>query len=290
MAETSSREVASSSQLLGGLGESTGATSGNARNGASSARQPQEMRTSGFQAVNARAVSENAARSTPPTASSAQPSGIPAVAPNGPQTTQASSNARSASSQIGTIDDSMTDMATYGTRSRNRAGNARPNYAEDQEMDFEMSSAAATKKRASNGLAPAPQGVEEAKRTEDFTRFIAVNEFAGKESTPGAPGPAASSSKKRKAAGGLPQQAQTPPTSTTPAPTVLRKSGMSASSTMARETNVMTFTKHKSCLNKKGELVADDGTKLAVNGKPPPFCTGFREIAAPTPLHTTIDT
>lgn len=29
----------------------------------------------------------------------------------------------------------------------------------------------------------------------------------------------------------------------------------------------MSFGKSRSCLNKKGELVADDGTKLNVNGK-----------------------
>lgn len=183
----------------------------------------------------------------------------------------------------------MTDPATYGTRSRNRTGNARPNYAEDQDMDFDHSAAAATKKKASGGgQTPIPQQPEEPKRVDDVARgFTAVNNPAAKHLTPGAAAPAASSSKKRKAASNLAQQAQPSSASTTPAPTASRKPPASTSLVTTRETNVMTFTKHRSCLNKKGELVADDGTRLTVNGKPDgllfALSLGWRDCSPTTP-------
>ncbi|KAK4550214.1 hypothetical protein LTR36_003181 [Oleoguttula mirabilis] len=270
MAETYSKEAASSSQVTGRSSGANGGLAGNHHSSASSTRQPQEAPTMSFQAINARAVSDNAARYTPPTAhaaSSAQSRGSPAVAPGASQTAQSFSNHQPPPPQYDGMDGVMTDPATYGTRSRNRTGNARPNYAEDQDMDFDHSSAGTTKKKASGGgLTPVPQPQEEAKRADDFARFTAVNNnLAGKELTPGSAVPAASSSKKRKATSNLPQQAQPSSASTTPAPVALRKPPTSTSSTLARETNVMTFTRHRSSLNKKGELVADDGTKLAVN-------------------------
>ena len=167
------------------------------------------------------------------------------------------------------------DAATYGTRSRNRTGNARPNYAEDQDMDFEYSNA--LKKKSANDSTAVPTGPNggqaEAKRASDFAHFIAVNSSSGpasgampKESTPGTPGLSSSVSKKRKAtAAPAAASTGTPPPAGTPQNATTRKAA--PTSVMTRETNVMTFTKHRSCLNKKGELVADDGTKLCINGK-----------------------
>ncbi|KAK5124127.1 hypothetical protein LTR85_001830 [Meristemomyces frigidus] len=266
MAETSSKEAASSSQVTGRISGSHGGVSANDHASGSFTRHSQETPIMSFQAVNARAVSQNAARSTPPTApaaSSAQSRGSPAVAPSASQTAQPFSNHQPTPPQFDGMDGVMADPATYGTRSRNRTGNARPNYAEDQDMDFDHS---ATKKKSSGGgQTPALQQPEDAKRADDVARFTAVNNSAAKELTPGAAVPAASSSKKRKAASNLAQQAQPSSASTPPAPVALRKPATSSLSAMTRETNVMTFTKHRSCLNKKGELVADDGTKLAVN-------------------------
>jgi len=181
----------------------------------------------------------------------------------------------------------MADAATYGTRSRNRGGNARPNYAEDQEMDLDLSSTATTKKKGSGGQAPALLNPEAVERVATPTQFTPVNSKTAKESTPSAAAPAAATShisKKRKAAGAVPNHSHTPPASATPAPAsaASRKSTTLGSSSLTRETNMMTFTKHRSCLNKKGELIADDGTKLAVNGKPDhPFVLLLQDCSLP---------
>lgn len=168
------------------------------------------------------------------------------------------------------------DAATYGTRSRNRTGTARPNYAEDQDMDFEYSNA--LKKKSANDPTAVPTGSNggqaEAKRASDFAHFIAVNSSNGpatgsmpKEYTPGTPVLSSSVSKKRKATAAPAAAAATgtPPPANTPQNAAMRKAA--PTSVVTRETNAMTFTKHRSCLNKKGELVADDGTKLCINGK-----------------------
>ncbi len=176
-----------------------------------------------------------------------------------------------------TLDGNMDDAATHGTRSRNRnTGNSRINYAEDQEMDLDFTSAASTskKKTALESAAQMP-AIGELKRSGDQPRSMAGG---SKDSTPVA---AASVSKKRKAAGGMPQHLQTPPVSASPAAVVMRRPATAASSASARESNVTTFMKHKSCLNKKGELVADDGTKLAINGKSDPQHLLFRDSNLP---------
>jgi len=289
MAQTPSTGVASSSQATGGFREANGSLSGSTHNGAQSSRQMQEMTPTSFKAVNVRAVSQNAARSTPPTASSAQSIGVPAVAPSGPQTARTSFNAQAISANIDGMDDSMTDIASYGTRSRNRAGNARPNYAEDQDMDFDLSSAATTKKKGSGGQAAAALNPDELKRAEDLPRSSAVNNHAAKESTPSSSGPVATMSKKRKAGGTIAHHSQTPPASTTPVPNASRKPATTVSSSMARDTNVMTFSKHRNCLNKRGELIADDGTKLAVNGKRASSSCFLCEVSAYPASNNSID-
>jgi hypothetical protein len=140
-------------------------------------------------------------------------------------------------------------------------------------MDFEISSAAATSKKKStaDSAASTGQSATDLKRTHEIARHVAGSNGGPANSTgsgaqESTPGVAPNLSKKRKAAGApTTTLAQTPPTSNSPAPTATRK--VVASSTTTRETNVMSFSKHRSCLSKKGELVADDGTKLSVNGK-----------------------
>ena len=230
----------------------------------STANEIPEMASGAFQAINSRAVAENA---TTAVNTAAPPRRAAAVAQDDSQmalTAPEVSTAPDPATHADDVDDNMAaDAATYGTRSRNRTGNARPNYAEDQDADFELSSAATTKKKPS-----ATDSVAESKRAQDFARLISggSNDTPNgiKEATPGTPG-IAPNSKKRKAAGPPANITQTPPASHSPAPVVTRK--VAAPSASARETNIMTFTKHRSCLNKKGELIADDGTKLSVNGK-----------------------
>lgn len=174
--------------------------------------------------------------------------------------------------------DDATDPATHGTRSRQRNGNARINYAEDQEMDFEKAIPATKKKAVESATTGHSAG--EPKRVSGFTAINSVSNLAlqtahavaTKESTPSTP--TAPATKKRKAAGSVPQPQHsshgTPPVGAmAPTSSVVKKTGLSAASSIARETNVLTFGKHKSCLNKRGELVADDGTRLAVNGACP---------------------
>ncbi len=226
---------------------------------------PPEITFPTFQAVNAKAVVDGASASVSTAAQGIPPAPPPQVA----AVTQ--SAALSGTPQPTKLSSELDDAANYGTRSRNRAGNARPNYAEDQEMDFEYSS----KKKSTTEPAAssvASQNATDAKRAQLVSGSgtpSSANGTTNKESTPSA---TLNPSKKRKAAAPPVMPTQTPPATNWPMPAASRKvaavSTIAAVSTVARETNVMTFSKHKSCLNKKGELVADDGSKLSVNGKP----------------------
>lgn len=206
-----------------------------------------------------------------------------AVAQVTPQPNHAPQNASTplvSASELQSLDASMAESATYGTRSRNRGGNARPNYAEDQDMDFEYSSAAPAKEGASKKNQPAaatPPGQNfEVKRAQDFAKLIAVNGSgtASANASPGAKEPipgtstfSANPSRKRKAAGTSATVSQPAANTNANSMPAARRQGVSPASSSARETNIMIFTKQKSVLNKKGELTADDGTKLSVNGK-----------------------
>lgn len=247
-----------------------------APSGQSPSPRPSEITPSGFQAVNSGAVAENSNTAEGDDTQTGLPPKAAPVTQEAPQTAQTSSATsqplNSSTSADGSGGNMTETAATYGTRSRNRTGNARPNYAEDQEMDIDYSSSAATtatKKKPAPDAMPSSQNASESKRAQDFNRLVAGTNGATphsdspgpKESTPTAP----TNSKKRKAAA-APASTQTPPVSNSPVPAATRKP-MASSLSTTRETNIMTFTKHKSCLNKKGELVADDGTKLCVNGE-----------------------
>lgn len=251
---------------------------------APSASPPGEVTVPSFLAINSQAVAENANNSVSPAAQGSEPSDpaspskAAAVAQDAPPTAQNTSETTQptdSTSQTDAPDAAMSaDVATYGTRSRNRTGNARPNYAEDQDMDFEMTSTAATKKKATTDAAGAtPQNSGDPKRARgDLQQLLTGSGAATPTSTNGVnggestPGPASNPSKKRKAAGPPATLTQTPPVANSSAPSASRK--VAAPSATARETNMVTFTKHKACVNKKGELIADDGMKLSVNGKP----------------------
>jgi hypothetical protein len=194
---------------------------------------------------------------------------------------------------------------SYGTRSRNRT-NARPNYSEEQDMDFEFLAPATTttattatngRKKASDTSVSVGQSHSDVKRTVE-PADVAQNASSstpvsatGKDSTINSSTGNASNPKKRKAAAAA--TAQSVSAVATSLPTANgKKSIPSAASLAGRETNLMSFIKHKHCLNKKGELVADDGTRLSVNGKSLPqfYQTSVRraggifEIPRLTPL------
>jgi hypothetical protein len=179
-------------------------------------------------------------------------------------------------------------VAPYGTRSRNRTGAGRPNYAEDKEYDHLIETNGKIPK-------PAPPKAAAPPATMDFAEvdaephfnptarrgFASVNPTASdlngnipvaKDLIPGTStfsanpsvngnGPAPQS-KKRKQPG-----ANT--TVSTPSAANSSMSRIPRSTTGARqhhETNMMTFDGCGARLNANKELKADDGTILSVNG------------------------
>ena len=176
---------------------------------------------------------------------------------------------------------------SYGTRSR-RTGKERLNYAEDQDADFDFTSAATTTSSKKNAAASATntQTSTDAKRTKESTQPATTNgahssanhQSIAKDPAPGATS-ASTNPKKRKAAGtATPTNlVSTPPVSAALSVANMRKQ---LPSSLARETNMLSFSRSKACLNKKGELVADDGTKLNINGKRLARCIPFPRVSA----------
>lgn len=177
----------------------------------------------------------------------------------------------------------------YGTRSRNRTGASRPNYAEDRELDVEMfdSQDDGSRKVARQAAsASASQWAEAAARpsngssrkplpTESAHHVVPKETPATSNSAPAAaatPAPSTTQpSRKRKAATSqvstpvashVQQSSSNGPTATVQKrPAVVSHNGIGYS-----ETNMLTF---ENCAGKPkdGKMVADDGTVLEVNGK-----------------------
>lgn len=213
-----------------------------------------------------------------PSIENGAPAEIPQSQPMTATTSSASQNPAIADG------DGSADAPTYGTRSRNKGGNARPNYADDRELDLEIEAAgripkSKPKKATAHTSTPALSGAQEDPRVVPAQNgFASVNASAAttngvpapRDPLPGmstfstqatAPGP----SKKRKQPGG------SSTTASTPAPTqAMSKTRVGASSSTSRlhlETNMMTFDRCRSRLNAKKQLIADDGTALAANGE-----------------------
>lgn len=178
----------------------------------------------------------------------------------------------------------------YGTRSRNKAGNARPNYAEDREMDVESDWAAAKKSQASGGAGSPGQALAgdsdkstgvNTRRSSNTTPASAGNKAGPTGNTKdGIPGmssfslnseahasPLPANSKKRKAPGGG-VAASTASHNSGPATShgTSRRAATTVSSARYRETNMLTFEDSQGYL-KDGKLQADDGTNLSINGE-----------------------
>ena len=206
-----------------------------------------------------------------------------ATGPNLKSSEAASSNVTKASAQL----EQLESAGTYGTRSR-RGGKERLNYAEDQDADFDFTSAATTTsyKKGASATAANAQSTPDSKRakesaqpvTTNGTHSSANNQTNAKDPAPGATS-TATNPKKRKAAGtATPTNlASTPPVTAALAAANMRKQ---LPSSLARETNMLSFSRSKACLNKKGELVADDGTKLNINGKRLARCIPFPRVSA----------
>ncbi|KAL8987168.1 MAG: hypothetical protein Q9177_003599, partial [Variospora cf. flavescens] len=177
----------------------------------------------------------------------------------------------------------------YGTRSRrNRTGNARPNYAEDRELDMDYDWAPASKKARDSSTSASstklqseePENLGVNTRRRSVTTAIlptpskGSNSATAKDHIPGlssfslnlesSEAPQAPS-KKRKAPGALPAaSATTTTTVATAGQSASRKTSKSTTAAGSRSTNMLSFETSQGFL-KNGKLTADNGTVLAVN-------------------------
>ncbi|KAH9219077.1 hypothetical protein DL95DRAFT_521057 [Leptodontidium sp. 2 PMI_412] len=170
----------------------------------------------------------------------------------------------------------------YGTRSRNRTGNSRPNYAEDKELDAEFELPPVVKenngRKAARAVDPAsivdagqtPTANKASNGAEPDNALPVQSHY--KEPIPGtstfSANPTANGghSKKRKAATQAPpHQAHLPgPTQSTPLVVTHRGSMAAYTGSALEDSNMLSFENCGSRL-KNNKLVADDGTVLEVN-------------------------
>lgn len=197
----------------------------------------------------------------------AESSPTPEPSPNDAQPSQPVTAAASPSSQDNHLDDDddANSAAPYGTRSRNRTGGARPNYADDKELDLEIEAAGRiTTTKASKKVTAAATSAAPVNGVATVNDSLAVtNGDAGSRahSHAGTPAPAPAPSKKRKQPGSNSTVANT----TAGYPISSRAKASQPSQYV--ETNLMSFSRCGNRLNAKKQLVADDGTVLAANGQ-----------------------
>lgn len=233
--------------------------------------------------------SADATESAPPSA------GIPLDSSDGPDTAAKAhpdpplpqTSAQSASSSSPPLKDATSAAAPYGTRSRNRAGVSRPNYAEDKEMDMEFEIQPPVKeddaRKAARSLDARPNVVESTavgaagRKTagtvpdpNNTAQMIPKDHIPGTSTfsanIPGVnPAPP---SKKRKAttnpASSIPNGNHSSGNVGTAATT--GKSTLPQNSQTYKETFMLSFDNCGARLQ-NGKLVADDGTILGINGK-----------------------
>ncbi|KAL8740770.1 MAG: hypothetical protein Q9190_006559 [Brigantiaea leucoxantha] len=224
--------------------------------------------------------------SRPPTAMGS--SSKPKIADSHPMTTNSSSTSTSLSSTHGANLMDVNGPSPYGTRSRNRTGNTRPNYAEDREQDTDYDWVS-TKKLQNTSNQPSSNslptedsegsGVNTRRRSLTTTngsvgsKSIAAasikDQIPGMSSfsvNPESHGASQPPTKKRRAPGAVPTSASaTTNTISSTANGVSRKSGAAAHFHSNRETNMLSFETSQGFL-KNGKLKADDGTALGVDG------------------------
>lgn len=206
-----------------------------------------------------------------------------------PMTKTSSSSSVPSGMAVNTADNA--GPSPYGTRSRNKAGNARPNYAEDREMDVESDWAAAKKSQASAGAGSSGQALAgdsdkstgvNTRRSSNTTPASAAANKAGptgnaKDGIPGMSSfslnaeahasPIPATSKKRKApGGGVAASTASHNSGQATSHGASRRAATAVSSARYRETNMLTFENSQGYL-KDGKLKADDGTNLSINGE-----------------------
>ena len=263
----------------------------------------------------ASATNEPASASLPPRPSSKSPQRSPHL-PNfsaaksiqlesQPMTATSSSSSSMPSDQHPNNAMDITGASPYGTRSRNRTGNPRPNYAEDREpeMEYELSSTKRSHAGSGSSIPNTTQSGDGDKPSTASTRrssttapialpttnkaippsvqkdhLPGMSSFSVNPETNTAP-PAPSRKRKAPGAGLGPSQTSSAVTQT-PAPGISRRTATAPNLKASRETNLMTFETCQGYL-KNGKLKADDGTILAVNGTEQLLAMSF---AADAPL------
>ena len=212
----------------------------------------------------------------------------PALPESQPMTTSSSSSSLPPDLQM-----EKTSASPYGTRSRNRTGNSRINYAEDREPDTEYELGSGRKSQSSSGHS-IPNGLHSG----DNDKASAGNTRRSSTTTPNgltsnikatAPNPqnvnlpgmstfsaypdpnttpaTSAPTRKRKAPGSVPVASHNPAiTAPNPPVVVSRRNGASPQARRLQTSNLMTFDHCQGYL-KNGKLKADDGTTLAVNGE-----------------------
>jgi hypothetical protein len=196
----------------------------------------------------------------------------------------------STSSNPSAIDLTLGAAAPYGTRSRNRNGISRPNYAEDKELDVEFELTTVGKDNSSgrkitrgaeldpinSDMGRAPNAARKNPSAEGDSTFSMQTH--NKDPIPGTstfsanPG-ANQSSKKRKATTqattptGPDSQLQVPSQGVSTPQAVTRRASMAAQVVAGvRDSNMLSFDAC-GCRLRGERLVADDGTILEVNGE-----------------------
>ncbi|EXJ70546.1 uncharacterized protein A1O5_06616 [Cladophialophora psammophila CBS 110553] len=202
----------------------------------------------------------------PETAPAPTPTPTPAGPFDTPQSQPMTATASTSSLQPPLENGDNSTSGPYGTRSRNRTGGTRPNYAEDRELDLEieaLSKPSRSSKRSSAAAVgeqqPSQMGFAAVNNAQHDKTSESASAANAATLTPAAVAPAPS--KKRKHPGSN--------------HTVAANSTMSSSS-RARpvasvpfkgyvETNMMSFKGSGYKLNEKNQLVADDGTPVQAN-------------------------
>jgi len=275
------------------------------------------------------ASSASGQQSTTPAAAASGPNAAAAAAPSssvlpkmsdpnpppgqGAVESQPMSKSNSAGSNPAAKDAAASTASPYGTRSRNRTGASRPNYAEDKDLDMEIFEMY-PERRDDDGRKPSRQGsaaVGVPQETGGTPRVVSngsgrkplpsdskhvSSQHNAKEhpqpqqhqhppssgaATPNPPanGAPPQPSKKRKAAPAHPAgggaQAAATPANPSLAVASRRNGGAGGGSRGYAPSNMLTFDGCKA-RPKDGKMVADDGTVLKVNGKQPAAPPGRR--------------
>lgn len=231
--------------------------------------------------------SENPVMTTNDPSTSTDDTGAPETLPVRTAVSQPMTASTSSSSNPSLKDVTTGTVSPYGTRSRNRAGASRPNYAEDRETEMEFEAQPAveddTRKTGRSGAGDSRSASGQDATT--IRKGLQVDhnnngQTVSKDYIPGTStfsanptaAVAAQPSKKRKANGQpVPSSSNTllpiiNPTSSVSQTNTRRASVATQSATGVRESNMLSFENCAGRL-KDGKLVADDGTTLGVNGK-----------------------